>query len=438
MSTSSEAAQQALERRLQGMGMEVQRMPDGGCLLAHMRLQNASFETSGDPLRIDAVVLATVGSEGLKCLQPRALFQLPILPLRECRDATAIEARIHLAWQQHQARLARGEAWLRQLGIPFEREADRGQLAFSLAGTDPEARARMTEPNEVILPSRGLLSGIALKRSEDRLLPIGPRIQTSVDLEIDISNRLGELARLNDRLSQPAPQEEAEESPDRKERNPQVLLVGPRLTRESACIDALGLRGFDVASASNETEAIAHFEHGSPELVIADVQLGRSEGIDLIHSVRRVPGIEEVPVLLLDSRKREDRRDAARRMGAAGYLVYPLDIPRIADRLSRIVSDPRRRRFTRYHQRFAVEVEGATESLLATPIGRGGMFLATDLELSPHDVRSCTLALPERDTRVRVEAEVIYRDDPGLGLRFRRFCDEDEAVFLAYLRTLQP
>ena len=141
--------------------------------------------------------------------------------------------------------------------------------------------------------------------------------------------------------------------------------------------------------------------------------------------------------------KREDRREAARRMGAAGYLVYPLDVPRIADRLSRIVSDPRRRRFTRYHQRVAVQLEDAAESLFATTIGRGGMFLATNLELAPHEVRSCQLALPELDARVRVEAEVVYRDYPdrsgsaGLGLRFRAFRGEDEAVFLEYLRNLQ-
>ena len=223
-----------------------------------------------------------------------------------------------------------------------------------------------------------------------------------------------------------------------------MLLVGPKVTRESTCIESLRLRGYDVASAAGEREAIATFDHCSPELVLADVRLGRSEGIDLIQSLRQVPGIEEVPVLLMDTRKREERREAARRMGAAGYLVYPIDVSQIAERLSQIVSEPGRRRFTRYDQRVAVQVQGSREPLLTTAIGRGGMFLATDEDLPRREIRDCKLALPEIGASVRVEAEVLYsgrvgqRARPGVGVRFRVFKNEDEPVFIEYLRNLDP
>lgn len=447
--STSDATQETLQRRLEAMSIDVTWMPGGRCLIGRMRLQRRIFETTTYPIRIDEVVFATVGTDGAKCLKPRALFQLPILRIRDCRDATAIEARIHLAWQRHVVQLQLTEQWLRRIGMEFEGEEDRSVEAFPIAGEAPEARVRMIDPHRVILPGRGLLAGIALQRAEDRILAVDARIESSIDLEIDVSNRLEELRRLDSRLSRQervgsVPDEPAREPRPRKERSPIVLVVGPRVTRESACLESLRLRGYEVVSAAGEREAIASFDHCSPELVLSDVQLGRSDGIDLIQSLRQVPGVEEVPVILLDTRRREDRREAVRRMGAAGYLVYPIDVPRIAERLSRIVSEPRRRRFTRYPQRVAVHVQGSPEPFLTTAIGRGGMFLATEDDLSTRAIRDCRLALPEIDASVRVEAEVLYRArtansaHPGVGVRFYAFPDADEPVLIDYLRSLHP
>lgn len=443
-----DATQEAVARRLTAMGVRVEVVPGGRSLLGHMRLQRTLFETTTHPVRISEVTFATVGRDRAKCLEPRPLFQLPILRIADCRDATAIEARIHLAWQRHVAQLANTERWLRKLGIRFESEAERSVVGFPVAGEAPGARGRMIDTHRVILPSVGRLSGIALRRADDRVLLVDPETRSGVDLEIAISNRLDELARLDSRLSQQsrleAIDERPTELPSRSPRRSMVLVVGPRMTRERACIESLRLRGYQVETAPGEREAIQIFDRCSPELVLADVGLGRSEGIDLIQSLRQVPGIEEVPVILIDSHRRDDRREAARRMGAAGYLVYPLDIARIAERLARIVATPRRRRFTRYARRLPVHVQGRSEPLLTDSIGRGGMFLATEEELEPSTVREYRVALPEIGADLRVEAEVLYRKEagrrgrPGVGMRFNAFPNAEEPLLIEYLRNLHP
>jgi hypothetical protein len=179
-------------------------------------------------------------------------------------------------------------------------------------------------------------------------------------------------------------------------------------------------------------------------LLLSDVSLGRSEGISLIQSLRQVPGIEEVPVILMDSHKREDRKEAARRMDAAGYLVYPIDVARIAERLAKIVASPRRRRFTRYAQRLPVKLQGQQEPLLTSSISRAGMFVVTDGELDTHALQDCRLGLPEIGANLRVEAEVLYQAQSdrqgrqGLGVYFHGFPDADEPVLIEYLRNLHP
>ena len=443
-----EASHELIARRFRAMGLDAVGLVGGRCVVARMRLQRTVFETPGPSLRIESVTLASVGRDRAKCLEPRALFQLPIVRIQDCRDATEVEARIHLAWQRHVARIGRAEGWLRRLGVQTRLDEERSLLSFGVAGEDPAARARSVDANRVILPSPGPLSGIPLQRADDRVLGVDRTIDTAVDLEIQISTRLEELVRLDARLAQESRidsvREERATPRAAVDHQPIVLAVGPRITQEQSCLESLRYRGYQVEVAPSERDAISTFDRCSPELVLTDVSLGRSEGIDLIQSLRNVPGIEEVPVILIDGHRREDRREAARRMGAAAYLTYPVDISRIAERLSQIVRDPKRRRFTRYPQRLPVHIEGGGEPLLTDTIGRGGMFLATEDELPEDALHDCRVALPEIGADLRVDAEILYRartgraERPGLGVRFNAFPNSDEPVLIEYLRNLHP
>lgn len=431
------------------MGISAQLMPGGDCVVARMRLQRRIFETATTPIIIEDVTFATVGPDGAKCMRPRALFQLPILHILDCRDATALEARIHLAWQRHSVLLTKTQAWLRGRGATCSTDGDRSVVKFPLPGQDARSFGRMIDPNSVILPSRGALSEMTLRRVDDRILRVDPTIDQHDDLLMRIGARLDQLTQLDRRLSDaPAPKATEESSPriflPSTPHRADVLLVGQRVGQERECIEALRMRGFRVETALGQRAAIAAFDRCSPELVLADVQLDRAEGIELIQSLRKVPGIEEVPVVLIDERRRPERRDVARRIGAAGYLVYPLDVKEIAARLERIVTEPRRRRFTRYNERLAVSVAGQPGALVTTAIGRGGMFLATDEDLPTNTIHECRLALPGTAAGVRVAGEILYRARTfesardALGVRFRSFAEADEPLLIEYLKNLQP
>lgn len=428
------------------MGIEAQLMQGGRCVLAQMRLQRQIFETRESTLQIDEVVFVSVGGDRAKCLQPRALFQLPILRILDCRDATAIEARIHLAWQRHAAQLERARQWLDRIGADWQLEEECSVLAVPMAGEDTLVKTRMIELRSAILPSRGPLSGIKLEQLDDRVVALDTSIESGIDLEIAVTNRLEELARLDDRLAaqrrvDALGDEEQRADLDYSERRPCVLLVGPRISDERACIESLRLRGYHVEAVTNVRSAVTTFDRCSPELVIADLQLDRAEGFDLITSLREVPGIEEVPVVIVDKEVRPERRATARRLGAAGYITYPVDVGRISDRLSTIVHEPRRRRFTRYSRKVSVQMPG--RDCVTTAIGRGGMFLALDDDLQQNTLHECRISLPELGANVRVRAEVLYRarTNPmarhGVGVRFHSFPDSNEPVLIEYLRSCQ-
>lgn len=413
-----------------------------------MRLQPVPFETLTGSMRIDQVIFSSVGRHRIKCLRPHALFQLPLIRIHDCRDTTALEARIRLAWNRHVSRLASGRTWLDGLGAKAETTEGGTALAFPIEGENRAARVRVLEPRRVAIPSLGPLTGIALQRPEDRTLSIDRSVRSSVELEIAVSTRLDELLRLDRRLTderrrmaltEPA-KDETDAPPAR--RKIRVLLVGPRMMRDQSCIASLELRGYTVDTAATEQEALTVFDRCSPELVLVDSHLGRSDGTSLVLALRQVTGVEEMPVVIVDDARRETSREAARRVGAAGYLVHPIEIPRIAAQLERMILEPRRRRYTRYGRRLPVELGEGSAPCTTTSLGRGGMFVATEAPLAERTVQTCRIRLPEIDSAIRCDAEVLYRRSGagrsvgGYGVRFHTFADTDENRLIEYLRAI--
>ena len=437
------------------MGMQADLAQGGRCVVARMRLRHEPFETLSGMQNVPEVTFSTIGPDRIKCLAPRMLFQLPMLRIVDCRDATSIEARIRLAWQKHLSDLRRAASWLDTIGAEFAPAEQGSIVTFPIAGEASSARVAMVEPQHAILPGPGPLAGIALQRAEDRVVRVDRSVTSSVDLEIALSTRMEELVRIDRRLAEERRRAamtaadamselgSLDDKPD-KTRAPRLLLVGSHLVTERTCIESLRLRGYDVDTARSQQEALQVLDRSSPELVMVDMNLGRGDGIEIIPSLRQVPGIEEVPVVLIDEHRRSARREAARRMGAAGYLVHPLDVSRIARRLSKIVNEPSRRRFTRYAQRLSVKVSGTQSACLATAFGRGGMFVATDEDLPATSVHACELSVPSLGRSLQVEAEVLYRmggagsKRRGVGMRFRRFDASDEPAWIGYLATLEP
>lgn len=437
-------------RRLQAMGVKARLMKGRRCVLGAIPVRPMPFRTQSGPLRIAQVVFVVVGADRIKCLRPRALFQLPMLRMIDCRDVAALEGRIRREWDRYMSQLDDTRRWLESIGAEIEPAEEGSVLTVNLQGEDPQAYVSLIDSRKAILPGRGPLSGLCLERPEDRLFPLDRSASSMIDLEIAISGRCDELSRLHLRQENERRQsailsvEELDpliEIP--KKRTFSVMLVGPRLCEERSTIESLRLRGYHVTRARNGVEAMAAFENVSPELVIADMNLDRSEGTELVVALREITGVEDIPVVLVDEHRRASRRDAARQVGAVGYLGYPIDVAKIAKKLESLVVKPGRRRFTRYPRRVSVQLQSLRDPLLATALGRGGLFLAAGDDLATSTLHRLQLSLPELGETLVVDAEVLYRSrhtdlaQRGVGIRFHAFPDSNEKLLIEFLVQLE-
>lgn len=445
--SASQTAQQRVARRLDAMQIKAKLMQGGRAVLATLPLGSDPFEGVGGAQRLESCVFATVGSDRIKCLRPRALFQLPILSIASCQSAGEIENIIREAWRAHQTGLSAAANRLTSLSVAFETSDQGSTLSMPLAG-EGSATATWTNRREVALASVGTLAGVTLRRPQDRLYTPPSDLASCVELEMGIVGRMQDLAQLDVRLADTERGRmieagvSGEVAPARRKHV--VLLVGPKLAVDNTLREKLRLRGYDVERAKTEHEAGHLLAARTPEIVMADFQMGRGDGVSLVLALRKRGGIEELPVILIDDTRHAERRETARRVGAAGYLVRPFDVAKFSEKLRELAGAPRRRRYTRFGRQLSLRIEGADAPALVASISRGGMFMFSDAPLPTASVQRCVLALPEIGQTIHLQAEVLYRQSKvdgnrgGYGMRFDGFEDDGEASLISFLATLEP
>jgi two-component system, OmpR family, phosphate regulon response regulator PhoB len=92
-----------------------------------------------------------------------------------------------------------------------------------------------------------------------------------------------------------------------------AALVAYHLTRE----------GYRVRTAEGGTEALDAASAERPDLVILDLNLPGFSGYDVLTELRKRPGLQDVPVVMLTARREEPDRIKGLELGADDYLTKP-------------------------------------------------------------------------------------------------------------------
>jgi two-component system response regulator FitH len=84
---------------------------------------------------------------------------------------------------------------------------------------------------------------------------------------------------------------------------------------------------YEVDVADNGSEGLEKARNASPDLVLLDILMPRLNGLQVLAEMKRDPGLQKIPVVMLTNLSNIDRIEQATRMGAAGYLVKSQNTP---------------------------------------------------------------------------------------------------------------
>jgi len=114
-----------------------------------------------------------------------------------------------------------------------------------------------------------------------------------------------------------------------------LLVDDDRLVLSTLCSGLLEA-GYEVDSAESAEEAEMLLASGMrPDLAIVDV---RMPGQDGLYLARRLQELDHIPFLMLSAYNEQGMVDQATRHGALGYLVKPLDPPRLVPAIKSALS----------------------------------------------------------------------------------------------------
>ena len=85
-------------------------------------------------------------------------------------------------------------------------------------------------------------------------------------------------------------------------------------------------KGYRVHTARNGKQAICTLENNIIDLVLLDLMMPQMNGFEVLQYIKSIPGLDEIPVLVVSACSDQDSIDKAINMGASGYFVKPLII----------------------------------------------------------------------------------------------------------------
>jgi len=433
---------QLLIDRLRSFGIQVTHEPGASSATGELLLSATAFPTLGRPIGLHRARFYTLGHKHLKFFQPRVLFDLRAVEVSSCSSLAELESCLRRAWSASQRELCAARDELAPRGIDVRPEVQGTRLRLNLGG-DIEGDVEIRSSSEFLLPSAGPLADVALGAPRDRIFrPLAG--MDPAELELSIAAEMTSLARAahqSIRVSgPPLPLEEAQEQKNEH----RVLLVAHAGNLRDELIAQLPPREILPDVPRDPTRALDAFRRHSYELVLIEAQMPRIDGFELAMRMRSVPGIDRLPIVLLEERGRDTSRQAAEAAGASAYLPGPFEWDDMIATFDDMLDHAGERRFSRFPTRLDVlsSEGGATRHDLTESIARGGLTLRTQREVELGRAEVFRVSLPPPLGAVDIVGQIVSRMNlPGYasvlaGVRLLRFQGDGEARWIRLIETL--
>ncbi len=117
-----------------------------------------------------------------------------------------------------------------------------------------------------------------------------------------------------------------------------VLIVEDEPEILKALTFLLSRANFEVRVARDGEEAIEAIEEACPALVLLDVMLPKRDGFEVCEFIRANPKWNDLRIIMLTARGREEDRERGLAMGVDAYLTKPFSTREVLAQVQRLVS----------------------------------------------------------------------------------------------------
>lgn len=124
------------------------------------------------------------------------------------------------------------------------------------------------------------------------------------------------------------------------ERAPTILVVEDDAALRRMIVMFLRAAGYDVREAADGVEGLVLARDEPPDLVLLDLMMPGLNGWDVLRRLKHGASTAHVPVIVLTASVGAALTDRALKLGAARYLVKPLDTRALIDAVNEALGRP--------------------------------------------------------------------------------------------------
>ena len=116
-----------------------------------------------------------------------------------------------------------------------------------------------------------------------------------------------------------------------------ILIVDDSTVNNVLLEAILTERGHSVIISSDGQEALNKMSGKKPDLILLDIMMPGMSGFDFLKIVRKDKKFKQVPVIMVSAKVDAKDKKKALEMGAADYVVKPVDIENITEIVERVL-----------------------------------------------------------------------------------------------------
>ena len=89
---------------------------------------------------------------------------------------------------------------------------------------------------------------------------------------------------------------------------------------------ALVSGGYKVITAKDGEEAVKIVHVHKPDLILMNIMMPKMDGYTACSEIKKDPKTKDIPIIMLTCLGQELNRELAENIGAAGYIVKPINV----------------------------------------------------------------------------------------------------------------
>jgi len=105
-----------------------------------------------------------------------------------------------------------------------------------------------------------------------------------------------------------------------------IIIVEDQLDIADLLEDMLSIDGYQLIKIHSSTGALSVIRAENPDVVLLDIMMPDVSGLEVLRFMRREPGLQKTPVVIVSARTLPADIRIGLEAGATAYLTKPVDV----------------------------------------------------------------------------------------------------------------